>query len=80
MSEKDDTNYLKLIHHLDVLPEEMMMVGNSLKSDIIPVLSVGGHGVHVPYHITWAHEHIEETIDDEKFRSVEGIRDILGFL
>jgi len=80
MSEKDDANYLKLIRHLDIQPHELMMIGNSLKSDIIPVLNVGGHGVHVPYHITWAHEQIEHTIDDEKFRSVEVIRDVLGFL
>ncbi|MDR3696499.1 HAD family hydrolase [Mucilaginibacter sp.] len=80
MSEKDDANYLKLIKHLDIRPYELLMVGNSLKSDILPVLNVGGHGVHVPYHITWAHEHIEDTIDDEKFKSVEGIREILAFL
>ena len=80
MSEKDDANYLKMIKHLDIRPDELLMVGNSLKSDILPVLNVGGYGVHVPYHITWAHEQIEHTIDDEKFRSVEGIRDVLGFL
>jgi len=80
MSEKDDANYLKLIKHLDIKPEELMMVGNSLKSDILPVLNVGGYGVHVPYHITWAHEQIEHSIDDERFKSVVGIRDILGFL
>ena len=80
MSEKDDANYLKLIRHLDIQPDELMMVGNSLKSDILPVLNVGGYGVHVPYHITWAHEQIEEAINDEKFRAVEGIRDVLAFL
>jgi putative hydrolase of the HAD superfamily len=64
MSEKDDANYLKLIRHLDIQPESLMMVGNSLKSDILPVLNVGGYGVHVPYHIT----------------SVETIKEILGFL
>lgn len=80
MSEKDDANYLKLIKHLDMQPDELLMVGNSLKSDILPVLNVGGYGVHVPYHITWAHEHIEHSIDNERFKSVEGIRDILGFL
>jgi putative hydrolase of the HAD superfamily len=80
MSEKDDANYLKLIKHLDIQPAELMMVGNSLKSDIVPVLNVGGYGVHVPYHITWAHEHIEDSIDDVKFKSVERIREILGFL
>jgi putative hydrolase of the HAD superfamily len=80
MSEKDDANYLKLIKHLDILPAELLMVGNSLKSDILPVLNIGGYGVHVPYHITWAHEHIEHSIDDEKFKSVERIIDILNFL
>ena len=80
MSEKDDANYLKLIRHLDIQPNELMMIGNSLKSDIIPVLNVGGYGLHVPYHITWAHEQIEHTIDDEKFRIVKEITDVLEFL
>jgi putative hydrolase of the HAD superfamily len=80
MSEKDDANYLKLIKHLDIQPGELLMVGNSLKSDILPVLNIGGYGVHVPYHITWAHEHIEHSIDDEKFKSAERITDILNFL
>jgi putative hydrolase of the HAD superfamily len=80
MSEKDEANYIKLIRHLDIQPAELLMVGNSLKSDIVPVLNVGGYGIHVPYHITWAHEHIEHSIEDEKFKSVAGIRDIMAFL
>lgn len=80
MSEKDEANYIKLIRHLDIQPEELMMVGNSLKSDILPVLSIGGYCVHVPYHITWAHEHIEHSIESEKFKSVTNIKDILEFL
>ena len=80
MSEKDDANYLKLIRHLDIQPDELVMIGNSLKSDILPVLNIGGNAVHVPYHITWAHEQVEDSIDNEKFKSVEGIKDILEFL
>jgi putative hydrolase of the HAD superfamily len=80
MSEKDDANYLKLLKHLDIKPEEFLMIGNSLKSDILPVLNIGGHGVHVPYHITWAHEQIEDSIDNERFRSVERITEILNYL
>ncbi|RZA00099.1 MAG: HAD family hydrolase [Sphingobacteriaceae bacterium] len=80
MSEKDDANYLKLIKHLDIQPEELLMIGNSLKSDVVPVLNVGGHAIHVPYHITWAHEKIEDAIDNDRFKSVENIKDILGFL
>jgi putative hydrolase of the HAD superfamily len=80
MSDKDDANYQKLIKHLDIQPDELMMVGNSLKSDILPVLNIGGYGVHVPYHITWAHEQIEHSIDNERFKSVASIKDILEFL
>jgi putative hydrolase of the HAD superfamily len=80
MSEKDDANYLKLIKHLDIRPSELLMVGNSLKSDVLPVLNIGGYAIHVPYHITWAHEEIEQSIDSGMFRSVECIKDILAFV
>jgi putative hydrolase of the HAD superfamily len=80
MSEKDDNNYLKLIKHLDIEPQELLMVGNSIKSDILPILNVGSYGVHVPYHITWIHEQVEHNIDNDRFKSVESIMDILEFL
>ncbi|TSD67200.1 HAD family hydrolase [Inquilinus sp. KBS0705] len=80
MSEKDDANYQKLIRHLDIQPPELLMVGNSLKSDVLPVLNIGGYAVHVPYHITWAHETIEDSIDNERFKSAEVITQILDFL
>jgi putative hydrolase of the HAD superfamily len=80
MSEKDDANYLKLIKHLDIRPSELLMIGNSLKSDVLPVLNIGGYAIHVPYHITWAHEEIEHSIDSGMFKSVESIRDVLGFV
>ena len=56
MHDKTETEYLKLIHRLDITPREFLMVGNSIKSDIIPVIALGGKAVHIPYHITWAHE------------------------
>lgn len=56
MSDKKESDYQKLIKHLGIRPEEFMMVGNSVKSDIIPVIDIGGVGVHVPFHITWQHE------------------------
>ena len=80
MSEKDEANYQKLIRHLDIRPEELMMVGNSVKSDILPVLNVGGYATHVPYHITWAHVQIEQDIDNERFKTVTSINDIIDFL
>jgi len=80
MSEKDDANYLKLIKHLDIRPSEFLMIGNSLKSDVLPVLNIGGYAIHVPYHITWAHEEIEQSIDSGMFKSVGCIGDVLAFL
>jgi putative hydrolase of the HAD superfamily len=80
MSEKDDANYLKLLRHLDIQPQELLMVGNSLKSDVLPVLNIGGYAVHVPYHITWAHEHVDYTIENDRFKSVESIRHVLEML
>ncbi len=80
MSEKQEPDYLKLIRHLDIRPEELLMLGNSLKSDIMPVLAIGGHAIHVPYHTTWAHEHVEQTIEHPNFRQVQTISEILPLL
>jgi putative hydrolase of the HAD superfamily len=80
MSDKQEADYLKLIKHLDVQPDEFLMIGNSLKSDIMPVLTIGGHAVHIPYHTTWAHEKVEQTIEHENFRQIATIKEILPFL
>jgi putative hydrolase of the HAD superfamily len=57
--EKDPESYTRILRHVNVAPERFCMVGNSVRSDILPVLDIGGHAVHVPYHITWEHEHVE---------------------
>jgi putative hydrolase of the HAD superfamily len=80
MSDKRESDYRKLIKHLDIKPDQFLMVGNSLKSDILPVLSVGGHGIHVPYHVTWTHEHVENKVEHKNFRHVEKIAEILPHL
>jgi putative hydrolase of the HAD superfamily len=80
MSDKQEADFTKLIKHLDIKPEEFLMLGNSLKSDVMPVLAIGGHGVHVPYHITWEHEKVEHHIDHPQFRQIETITDLLPFL
>ena len=56
VSEKDAATYARLFREFQVEAEEFLMVGNSLRSDIVPVLALGGWGVHMPYHVTWAHE------------------------
>ena len=77
MSDKQESDYGKLVRHLDIKPAEFLMIGNSLKSDIMPVLALGGHGVHVPYHTTWAHEKTEHKIEHPNFRQVQSIKEIL---
>jgi putative hydrolase of the HAD superfamily len=80
MSEKGEDDYLKLIKHLDIRPDEFMMIGNSLKSDVIPVLNIGGHAIHVPFHTTWAHEQVEAKLDHANFRHVERLEEVLGMI
>ena len=80
MSEKGENDFLKLIKHLDIPPQNFLMIGNSLKSDILPVLKIGGHGIHIPYHVTWGHERIEYEVKHENFKQFQCIRDILTVL
>lgn len=80
MSDKRESDYSKLIKHLDIQPSEFLMMGNSLKSDVLPVLAIGGHAIHIPYHTTWAHEHVEHNVEHENFRSVALISEVMKFL
>jgi putative hydrolase of the HAD superfamily len=59
VSEKDTATYRRVIASMDVEPHQFAMVGNSVKSDVLPVIEAGGHAVHIPYHITWEAEHAD---------------------
>ena len=81
MSDKKDQDYAKLIQHLDIQPEEFLMVGNSLKSDILPVLRLGGKAIYVPYHTTWEHEHVNESeLKNLNLKKIETIRELLAIV
>ena len=56
VSEKDAPTYARVLGEFDAEPGQFLMIGNSLRSDIAPVLALGGWGVHMPYRTTWAHE------------------------
>jgi len=74
MSDKKESDYLKLLKHLEIRPEDFLMVGNSMKSDIYPVLKIGGYAIHIPFHITWQHEEVADIeMDHEHFQMVENI-------
>ena len=64
VSEKDPATYLRLLREFDLPPSRFAMIGNSLRSDIAPVLAIGGWGVHMPYHATWVHETEAEVASD----------------
>ncbi|MDI1323015.1 MAG: HAD family hydrolase [Algoriphagus sp.] len=80
MSDKRPADYAKLIRHLDVAPEEFLMLGNSLKSDILPVLELGGHAIHIPFHITWLHEQIDHEITHDRFYQAERIGEVVDLI
>ncbi|MFC4816433.1 HAD family hydrolase [Flavobacterium sp. GCM10023249] len=80
MSDKTDLDYQKMLSRLDIKESEFLMIGNSLKSDVLPVLNIGGHAIHIPYHTTWEYEKIDFEIDHINFRAVEQIMNILPLL
>ena len=77
MSDKQEKDYIDLIKRLDIEPSEFFMIGNSLKSDVLPVLAIGGHAVHIPFHTTWAHEKIDHKVEHENFSAFEKITEVL---
>lgn len=80
MTDKKELDYEKMLQRLDIKPENFIMIGNSLKSDVLPVLNIGGHGFHIAYHTTWEYEKIDFEIKHDNFKSVEKIADIVPLL
>jgi putative hydrolase of the HAD superfamily len=69
--------YARLLERFEVEPERFCMVGNSVRSDILPVMSLGGHGVHVPYELLWELEHIEH---DEQLTELTRLGELPAWL
>ncbi len=70
MSDKQEEDYKVMMKNLNCKPEKLIMVGNSFKSDILPVVKLGGYGIYIPYHTTWAHEVID-TIEHPRIIEIE---------
>jgi putative hydrolase of the HAD superfamily len=70
---------LALCEHQQIHPSELLMVGNSLKSDIAPALAVGASAIYIPFHVTWQLEHFEE-FDHERMTKVKNFSEILEIL
>ncbi|WP_439128072.1 HAD family hydrolase [Polaribacter sp.] len=78
MSDKKTKDYKKIIRHLDIEPKEILMVGNSLKSDVLPLLKIGASAIHIPFHTTWVHEEVAlEEQQNTAFITLRNIKELL---
>lgn len=71
VSTKDKDTYQRLFEQYRIAPQRFLMIGNSLKSDVLPVLELGGYGVYIPYHTTWEHEIVKEDSNGSRERCFE---------
>ena len=71
VSEKDESTYSSILKRHNIDPKLFLMVGNSLRSDILPVLKIGGHALHIPYKITWEHEMEHPEINPKDFTQIK---------
>lgn len=74
MSDKQLSDYRKLLDHLEIKADEFLMIGNSMRSDIVPVIELGGYAIHIPYHTTWAHEKMDNIdLPPARFMKIESL-------
>lgn len=78
VSEKDSRTYAAVMRRLGVEPGRFVMVGNSVKSDVLPVLAAGGAAIHIPYELTWAHEVVPAGAAE--FATLDNIRELPAWL
>ena len=76
VAEKDEATYSRVLDRYRVAPEQFLMVGNSVRSDVAPVLNIGGWAAHVPYHVTWELEVVEPDVDHERFFALGSLADV----
>jgi len=81
VSEKNVSSYRGILKRRGIKADEFVMVGNSLRSDIVPVLELGARAVHIPYHVTWHHEHVpEESLPRSGWYRLEKIAELSPLL
>jgi len=73
VSEKNSETYGKILSRHDIAASSFIMIGNSMRSDIVPVVQIGGHAVHIPYYTTWDHEQKHPYIDPKNFKQLKHI-------
>jgi len=80
LSDKKEENYLNLLEHLEINVKEFLMIGNSLKSDVLPIVNIGAQAVHVPFHTTWQHEEVSVEEKNDNYLTINNLKDIVKYL
>lgn len=81
LSDKTPAHYERILRKYEIDPARFLMVGNSIKSDILPVLRIGGHAVHIPFHMTWQHEQVsEEQVNGYHYHYLQKITELRAWL
>jgi len=80
LSDKKEKNYNDLLEHLQIKPDEFLMIGNSLKSDVLPLVNIGARAVHIPFHTTWQHEEVTEVVDNNGYMTMSTLTDVLKYV
>ncbi len=81
ITEKDEATYYEVLHKHQIDISTFLMVGNSLKSDVLPVCNLGGRAVHIPFHDTWQHEHLTENdLVNQKYLELKNIDELVNIL
>jgi len=80
LSDKKEENYLHLLNHLEINVKEFLMIGNSLKSDVLPILKIGAQAVHIPFHTTWQHEEVQLREGEHNYLKINRLNDVLAYL
>ncbi|MGY5353732.1 HAD family hydrolase [Wenyingzhuangia sp. IMCC45467] len=81
MSEKNTEGYIKILNHLEIQPKEFLMIGNSLKSDVLPVLNIGAEAIHIPFYSIWKFETVDKKIlETQQYKTLDSVKKLVNIL
>ncbi|SFU42628.1 putative hydrolase of the HAD superfamily [Pustulibacterium marinum] len=81
MTEKKEEDYSEVLNHLEIQPKEFLMIGNSLKSDVLPIINLRSNAVHIPFHTTWEHEKVSpQELENQKYLTLQSASELLTYL
>lgn len=80
MTDKKEEDYSNILNNLGIEPSKFLMIGNSLKSDVLPLLHLKSNAIHVPFHTTWQHEIVDPEQQRDQYLTLNSIKEILNYI